>query len=152
MPRSVVRSIRQWCSLTSCTPNHSAAMFTMMVAIVFSRQSTSPSAVPSRMQSTSSSNCCHSALLVDLGPRSAGSCCYWLWALCGLQRHGSCAMENTTQARSQNQNQFYYQVGLHIRGISFGFCGAYRDTERRTRSKTNTNRTVITNEPFMKTR
>ena len=28
-------------------------------------------------------------------------------------------------------------VGLHIRGITFGICGAFKDTERRIRSKQN---------------
>lgn len=30
------------------------------------------------------------------------------------------------------KNRFYHQVGLRIRGISFGVNGAYKDTERRT--------------------
>ncbi len=53
--------------LDASIPNRSAAMFTMRVVIVLSRWFTSPLAVTSRTWLTSSSNCCHSPLLEDLG-------------------------------------------------------------------------------------
>ncbi len=82
--------------LDASVPNRSAAMFTMRVVIVLSRWSTSPLAVTSRTWLTSSSNCCHSTLLEDLGHWILGwtegaqtvvmTATCLLWKPCGLSR------------------------------------------------------------------